>query len=85
MSGHATCSFIRDVASVGLDSSDQKMNRNGDGSVDLHFGPKVPAGQEANWIPTMRGRSCFPWFRSYGPDKALFDESWKLPDFEILK
>jgi hypothetical protein len=80
-----TCSFIRDVASVGLDSYDQKMHRNGDGSVDLYFAPKAPSGQEANWIPTMPGRGYFPWFRFYGPDKSLFDKYWKLPDFEIVK
>ena len=44
-----TCSFIRDVASVGVDSYDQKMRRNDDGSVDLYFGPKDPSGRENNW------------------------------------
>jgi len=80
-----TCSFIRDVTVVNLDSFDQKMHRNADGSVDLYFGPKSPAGQEANWIPTVSGGVYFPWFRFYAPDKPLFDKSWKLPDIEIVK
>jgi hypothetical protein len=80
-----TCGFIRDVTSVGLDSYDQKMHRNDDGSVDLYFGPKAPAGHEANWIPTVSGRGYFPWFRFYAPDKPLFDKSWKLPDIEAVK
>jgi hypothetical protein len=80
-----TCSFIRDVASVGVDSYDQKMRRNDDGSVDLYFGPKDPSGRENNWIPTVPGRGYFPWFRFYDPDKPQFDKSWKLPDFEIVK
>jgi len=80
-----TCSFIRDVALVGLDSYNQKMHRNADGSVDLYFGPKPPAGQEANWVPTSPGRAYFPWFRFYGPEKPLFEKSWKLPDIEQLK
>jgi hypothetical protein len=80
-----TCSFIRDVTLVGLDSYDQKMHRNDDGSVDLYFGPKPPTGQESNWIPTVPGRSYFPWFRFYGPEKPLFEKSWKLPDIEKLK
>jgi hypothetical protein len=80
-----TCSFIREAARAGLDSYDQQMNRNPDGSVDLYIGPKPPAGQEANWIPTVAGKGWFPFFRFYGPDKALFDKSWKLPDIERLK
>jgi hypothetical protein len=82
---HETCSFIRDVNGVGLDSYDQKMHRNNDGSVDIYFGPKPPTGQDANWIPTMPGRGYFPWFRFYGPEKPLFEKSWKLPDIENLR
>jgi hypothetical protein len=76
------CSFIRDVSLVGLDSYDQKMHRNDDGSVDIYFGVKPPASQEANWIPTVSGRGYFPSFRFYGPEKPLFEKSWKLPDIE---
>lgn len=82
---HETCSFIREAARPGLDSYDQQMKRNPDGSVDLYIGPKPPAGQEANWIPTVSGKSWFPFFRFYGPDKPLFEKTWKLPDFEKLK
>ena len=80
-----TCSFIRDVVLVGLDSYDQKMHPSADGSVDLYFGPKPPAGQEANWVPTVPGRGYFPWFRFYGPENPRFEKSWKLPDIEQLK
>jgi hypothetical protein len=31
------------------------------------------------------GKGWFPFFRFYGPDKALFDKSWKLPDIEKVK
>jgi hypothetical protein len=24
----------------------------------------------------------FLWFRFYGPEKALFDKAWRLPDIE---
>lgn len=54
------------------------MRRNADGSVDIYMGPKAPAGQESNWIYTPAGKSWFPWFRFYGPEKALFDKSWKM-------
>jgi hypothetical protein len=68
---------------VGLSSYDKsKMQMNGDGSVDLYFGPKAPAGKEANWIPT--GEDFFVIFRLYGPEKAYFDKTWKLPDIESV-
>ena len=31
-----TCAFIRDMPRAGLDSYDQKMQRNADGSVDIY-------------------------------------------------
>ena len=66
---------------VGLSSYDKsKMQMNSDGSVDLYFAPKSPAGKEANWIPT--GEDFFVFFRLYGPEKAYFDKTWKLPDVE---
>jgi hypothetical protein len=30
----------------------------------------------------VAGKGWFPFFRFYGPDKALFDKSWTLPDIE---
>jgi hypothetical protein len=61
------------------------MRKNADGSVDLYIGPKAPAGQESNWVYTPAGKAWFPWFRFYGPEKALFDKVWKLPDIEKVK
>jgi hypothetical protein len=59
-----------------------KPNTNADGSVDIYFGPKMPAGQEKNWIETVPGRGWFPIFRFYGPLEAFYDRSWKLNDIE---
>jgi hypothetical protein len=68
---------------VGLSSYDKsKMQMNSDGSVDLYFAPKAPTGKEANWIPT--GEDFFIIFRLYGPEKAYFDKTWKLPDIESI-
>ncbi len=82
---HETSSFIRKSARAGLDSYDEQMKRNPDGSVDLYTGPKPPKGQEANWIPTVAGKSWFPFFRFYGPDEPLFQKIWKLPNIERVK
>jgi hypothetical protein len=57
--------------------------KNADSTVDIYFGPKLPAGQESNWLYTQSGQKWFPWFRVYGPEKAIFDKSWKLPDIEM--
>jgi hypothetical protein len=64
---------------------DKGLSKNADGSVDIYFGPKVPASQESNWIYTQTEKSWFPWFRFYGPEKALFDKSWTMPDIEMVK
>jgi hypothetical protein len=66
-------------------SSYDKLKTNADGSVDLFFGPKAPAGNESNWIGTVSGKGFYPMFRFYSPKEGLFDGSWKLPDVEIIK
>jgi hypothetical protein len=77
-----SCAFIRESPRVGLDSYDEKMWKNADGSVDLYFGPKPPDGHESNWIYTEAGKEWFAMFRLYGPGKPLFEKTWKLPDLE---
>ncbi len=69
---------------VGLSSYDKKsMLMNPDGSVDIYFGPKAPAGKNANWLPT--GQDFVLLFRVYGPEKAYLDKTWKLPDVEVAE
>jgi hypothetical protein len=77
-----TCGFIRDMPRAGLDSYDEKMQKNADGSVDIYVGLRPPAGKEANWIQTASGRGWFPFFRLYGPERPFFEKAWKLPDIE---
>jgi hypothetical protein len=52
------------------------------GSVDLHFGPDAPKGQEGRWIKTLPEKGWFACFRIYGPQKAACDGSWRPGDFE---
>ena len=67
-------------------SSRDNIVKNADGSVDLYFGPKAPAGKpETNWIETIPGRGWFTYFRLYGPTQPYFDRSWVLPDIEEVK
>lgn len=81
----ATHTLIREMARPGRSSQSPELQRNADGSVDLWFGPTAPAGKEGNWIPTRAGARFEALFRFYGPEKALFDKSWKLPDIETVK
>jgi len=80
-----TSALFLDLTRPTLDSLNKEMRKNADGSVDIYFGPKAPAGHESNWIATPAGKSWTPWFRFYGPEKALFDKSWKMPDIEQIK
>jgi hypothetical protein len=56
--------------------------KNPDGSVDVYFGPRAPAGRATNFIYTAPGKPWFAMFRFYGPDQPLFDKSWVLPDIQ---
>ena len=80
----ATFSFIySDSNRTTLSSYDQdKMKKNPDGGITLYVGPKAPAGLESNWIPTS-GKRPMPTMRFYGPTDALYDRTFKMPDFEL--
>jgi hypothetical protein len=56
--------------------------KNPDGSVDIYFGPNAPADRQSNWVPTNANGQFEFLVRFYGPDKPLFDKTWKLPDIE---
>ena len=79
-----TSSFFLNATRLTLGSLDKDLRKNADGTVDIYFGPKPPAGQESNWLYTQPGQKWFPWFRVYGPEKAIFDKSWRLPDIEMV-
>ncbi len=81
----ATAAFIRQHTVVGLDSYKDDLRKNADGTVDVYFGPKSPAGQESNWIPTLEGKDFFVMFRIYGPEKGAVDGSWILDNIEEVK
>lgn len=68
--------------SINLDSRDETLERNADGSVDLYVGPSAPAGMETNWMKTVDEDGWFVYFRLYAPTEPFFDRSWALPDFE---
>ena len=54
-------------------------------AVDLYFGLKPPVGQALNWLSTTADMKWFPWFRFYGPEKAILDKTWTMGDVELVK
>jgi hypothetical protein len=80
-----THALIKNVGRASRSSNAADVQKNADGSVDLYLGPKAPAGNESNYIPTDPARPFELMFRLYAPTKALFDKAWKLPDVEKVK
>ena len=78
----ATHAQIRDMPRASRSSQNVGLQENADGSVDVYFGPKAPAGKESNWVPTSPSGQFEVLFRFYGPTKPLFDKTWTLPDIE---
>jgi hypothetical protein len=58
------------------------LQKNADGSVEVFFGPRPPNDSESNWVPTTTDGGFEVLFRFYGPEKSLFDKTWRLPDIE---
>ena len=44
---------------------------NADGSVDVYFGPKAPAGKENNWVQTIPGKGWNTLLRLYSPLESV--------------
>jgi hypothetical protein len=56
----ATHALIREASRPSRSSPARDIQKNSDGSVDVYFGPKAPAGKDANWVPTQgaAGSKC---------------------------
>ncbi len=80
----ATHAPIRNARWPSRSSQTPGLQQNADGSVDVYFRPKAPAGRERNWVPTSTDEGFEVLFRFYGPEKPLFDKTWVLPDIERI-
>jgi hypothetical protein len=67
--------------SVGSQTKGLQVNI--DGSVDLYFGPKVPAGKENNWVQTVSGKGWNIALRLYGPLEPWFNKTWRPGEIEL--
>ena len=68
-----TAALIRNSPVVGIDSYNQKLKKNANGTVDVYFAPKPLEGQESNWVMTSKGKPFFMMFRFYGPEERAVD------------
>ena len=68
-----------------LNSERGGIEANTDGSVDVYFGPKVPAGKEKNWIQTVPKKGFMLILRLYGPLEPWFDKTWRPGKIEMVK
>jgi hypothetical protein len=71
-----------DQKAPSVSSLDPGFKTNSDGSVDVYFGPKAPAGLEKNWVQTIPGKGWFMILRLYGPLEAWFDKTWRPGEIE---
>ena len=58
---------------------------NEDGSYEIFFGPEAPLGKENQWVKTNPGKGWFTFLRIYGTQEPIFDDTWVLPDIELLE
>jgi hypothetical protein len=77
--------LVNETKRMDISSRNPSVAKNADGSTDVYVGPTAPKGFENNWVQTKAGEGWFVLFRFYGPTEKLFDRSWVLPDFELVK
>jgi len=59
--------------------------KNADGSYDIYFAPKAPAGKEGNWLQTVPKKSWFILLRMYGPLEPWINKTWRPGEIEEVK
>ncbi len=73
-----------DQPAAGISSLGDGIVKNADGSIDIIFAPKKPAGK-SNWIQTIPNKSWFIILRMYGPLEPWLDKSWRPSELELVK
>jgi len=66
-------------------SQSKGMQTNSDGSIDVYFGPKAPAGKETNWVQTVPGQGWNTILRLYGPLEPWFAKTWRPGEIELIR
>jgi hypothetical protein len=62
-----------------IGSATPGLKSEADGSIVIYMQAKSPGkDKESNWLPAPEG-PFWPIMRTYGPEKAILDKTWKLP------
>jgi hypothetical protein len=80
----ALCSVL-DQRFPAVGSQSKALQVNADGSVDVYFGPKAPAGKKGTWVQTIPGKAWFTILRLYGPLEPWFNKTWRPDDIRRVK
>ncbi len=66
-----------------VSSQTKGLQTNPDGSVDVYFGPKAPAGKESNWVQTAPNKGWNAILRLYGPLEPWFNKTSRPGEIEL--
>jgi hypothetical protein len=66
-----------------VSSQTKDLQVNADGSIDVYFGPKPPAGMETNWVQTRPGHAWNTVLRMYGALEPWFNKTWRPGEIEL--
>ncbi len=72
-----------DQKAPSVSSQNKGVKTNADGSVDVYFGTRAPAGMENNWVQTIPGKGWFMILRLYGPLEPWFNKTWRPGEIEL--
>jgi len=65
-----------------LGTKNKTLKYNADGGLTIYLGNKSPGkDKESNWLPAPAGNFSI-WLRTYWPDQAILDGTWKPPVIE---
>lgn len=78
-------SMIQDRSEDAARSSCDQLTANADRSIELYFGPPVPARQQSHWIEFVAGNGFYPKVRFYTSKEGFFDRTWLMPDVELAQ
>jgi hypothetical protein len=68
-----------------LGTKNKTLKYNADGSLTIYLGNKSPGkDKESNWLPAPAGNFSI-WLRTYWPDQAILDGTWKPPVIKMVK
>ena len=74
--------FIRGNQKYSVSAQTPGLVVNGDGSVDVYFGPQAVTGLQSNFIETGDSQTFELMFRFYGVGQEVMTKQWALDDVE---